>query len=181
MTRLQERLVHKLAFRQSKREKGETLVDLATNLRRLAARVYPGKDPLFIEDEIVNQFISALDSRELRIRVSQTNPSGLDDAISTALRLEGLHGIESKHRDARINMADIVQSEMTTAGVDTVRARYDGTIPGWAKHYLERQQGGNFQNMTPPAPSNQENTSQPNEPKYISSARWGVQYFSSVR
>ena len=139
MTPPQERVVHKLAFRQRKREKGETLVDLATNLRRLSARAYPGKDPLFIEDEIVDQFISALDSRELRIGVSQTSPLSLDEALSTALRLESLHAIESKHRDARINMADIVDNEMTTAGVNTVGARYDDTIPGWAKHYFEQQ------------------------------------------
>ena len=121
MTPLQERVVHKLAFRQRKREKGETLVDLATNLRRLSARAYPGKDPLFIEDEIVDQFISALDSRELRIGVSQTSPSSLAQALSTALRLESLHAFESKHRDARINMAaDIVDNEMTTSVVNTV-------------------------------------------------------------
>ena len=38
----QERLVNKLAFRQRRRTKGESLVDIATNLRQMAARAYPG-------------------------------------------------------------------------------------------------------------------------------------------
>ena len=74
MTPPQERVIHKLAFRQRKREKGEKLVDLATNLRRLATKAYPGKDFSFIEDEIVDQFISALDHKDLRLGVSQTSP-----------------------------------------------------------------------------------------------------------
>ena len=47
------------AFRQRKRQKGENLVDLVTNLRKLAARAYPEKDQSFVEEEVLEQFISA--------------------------------------------------------------------------------------------------------------------------
>ena len=59
----QERLVNKLAFRQRRRIKGESLVDLATNLRQMAAHAYPGKTSVFLEEEILDQFITALHAR----------------------------------------------------------------------------------------------------------------------
>lgn len=54
MTPPQERVAYKLAFRQRKRQKGENRVDLVTNLRKLAARAYPGKDSSFVEDEVLD-------------------------------------------------------------------------------------------------------------------------------
>ena len=46
----QEILVNKLAFCQRRRIKGESLVDLATNLRQMVARAYPGKTSVFLEE-----------------------------------------------------------------------------------------------------------------------------------
>ena len=36
----QERMIHKITFRQRRREKGESLVDLATHLSEMATRAY---------------------------------------------------------------------------------------------------------------------------------------------
>ena len=46
------------------------MYDLATHLTEIAARAYPGKDAIFVEDEIADQFTAALKSRELSIAVS---------------------------------------------------------------------------------------------------------------
>lgn len=140
----QERMIHKMAFRQRRREKGESLVDLATNLRQLAARAYPGKDATFVEDEILDQFIAALDNREIRLAVSQTSPTSLEEVLSTALRLESLFAVEKRQKQQEINMAEItaksdnsVDVHEPTAGVNTVGD--DSQPPQWAKSYFEQQ------------------------------------------
>ena len=133
----QERLVNKLAFRQRRRIKGESLVDLATNLRQMAARAYPGKTSVFLEEEILDQFITALDTRELRMGVSQASPTSLEEGLTTALRLESLLIVEKRQRSQEVNMADLVDLEKSTAEVNTVGA--DTNPPTWAKRYFEQQ------------------------------------------
>ena len=106
----QGRMAHKLAFRQRKREKGESLIDLVTNLRKLAHRAHPGKDTVFVEEEILDQFIAALDCRELRMGVSQTKPKNVGKALTTALRLESLFSVEKKQQNCTANMAEQQQN-----------------------------------------------------------------------
>lgn len=137
----QERIIHKMTFRQRRREKGESLVDLATDLRQMAARAYPGKDTSFVEDEILDQFIAALENREVRIAVSQSSPTSLEEALSTALRLESLHKVERQERQQKaqeVNMAANVDLQKPTADVNTVGD--DIKPPAWAERYFRRQE-----------------------------------------
>ena len=79
----QERLVNRPAFRQRRRIKEESLVDLATNLRQMVAHDYPCKNFVSLEEEILDQFITALDTREKRMGVSQSSPTSLDEGLTT--------------------------------------------------------------------------------------------------
>ena len=102
----QQRKIHKLTFNARKRKHGENIVDLATDLRQLVPLAYQNKDKSLVEEELVEQFIRALDSKELRIGVSQSDPKSLDEAVKLALRLESIHLAEMKNNNtAKINMA----------------------------------------------------------------------------
>jgi chorismate mutase len=117
---LQSRIQPDQQIQARKRKHGENIVDLATDLRQLAS-AYQNKDKSLVEEELVEQFIRALDSKELRIRASQSNPKSLDEAVKLALRLESIHLAEMKNNNtAKINMAG---DERDTAGFNTAGAR----------------------------------------------------------
>ena len=71
--------------------RAEGIVDLATNLRQLAALAYQNTENSRVEEEIVEQFIRALDTKELRVNMNQSDPKTLDEAVNVALRLESIH------------------------------------------------------------------------------------------
>ena len=57
-------------------------MDLATNLRQLAALAYQNTENSRVEEEIVEQFIRALDTKELRVSMNQSDPKTLDEAVN---------------------------------------------------------------------------------------------------
>ena len=77
----QQRKVHKLSFSARRRKNGEEIVDLATDLRQLAALAYQHTENSLVE-ELVDQSIRALDTKELGVGVSQNDPKTLDEAVN---------------------------------------------------------------------------------------------------
>ena len=144
----QQRAIHKLAFRNRQRNKNESLVDLATDLRRLAARAFPNQELATMEEELIEQFVSALNSRELRLGISQTSPETLDTALQTALKLETLFAVENSkkisEKDTEVNMAYHAWTNQTTplehAQINTAGSK-DEKLPQWAKEMLEKANG----------------------------------------
>ena len=92
----QQKKIHKLTFNARRRKSGENIVDLATDLRQLAALAYQSKDASLIEEELVDQFIRALDTKELCVGVSQPDQKTLDEAVNLSLRLESIHLTEKE-------------------------------------------------------------------------------------
>jgi len=74
-------------LRNRRRKHGESLDSLCTDVRRLLIMGYPG--PRFTAHEAIarDSFIGALDS-ELAQKVRERDPSTLDEAMHTAVRLE---------------------------------------------------------------------------------------------
>ena len=101
------------------RKHGENIVDLATDLRQLPALSYQNKDKSLVQEELIEQFICALDSKELRIGVSQSDPKSLDELVKLTLRLESIHFAEMKNT-VKINMAG---DERDTAGLNMAGVR----------------------------------------------------------
>lgn len=132
----QQRKIHKLTFNSRRRLKGETIIDLATNLRQLAVLAYSEKDSRFVEEEMVDQFIKALDTRELRVGVSQADPKTLDDAVKLALKLESIHLTETQQNPSKINMASPDTADSCMAGSSFKDA---DSAPKWAQKFLENQ------------------------------------------
>ena len=83
----EQRRIHKLNFNTRRRSKGENIVDFAASLRQLAQCQYGEQVSGFVEEDMIDQFIKALDTRELRVAVSQAGVKTLDEA-KIAIKLE---------------------------------------------------------------------------------------------
>ena len=75
-----------------RRGPGESLQTLYTDICRLMALAYPG--PTSTLSDIVGRdaFLDALNNNKLRIRILETEPATLEDALRTAMRLEAYEG-----------------------------------------------------------------------------------------
>ena len=111
----QQKKIHKLTFNARRRKSGENIVDLATDLRQLAASAYQSKDASLIEED---QFIRALDTKELRVGVSQPDPKTLDEAVKLALRLESIHLTEKESETANATKINMAEKQAETAGLN---------------------------------------------------------------
>ena len=73
----------------------------------MAARAYSGKTSVFLDEEILDQFITELDTRELQVGVSKASLTSLEEGLTTALRLQCLLIVEKRQRSQEVNMADL--------------------------------------------------------------------------
>ena len=90
--------------------RAEGIVDLATNLRQLAALAYQNTENSR-EEEIVEQFIRALDTKELRVSMNQSDPKTLDEAVNVSLKLESIH-LAVIQNNSKINMAEMLENHI---------------------------------------------------------------------
>ena len=72
------------------RRKGETLPELASNIRRLVVKAYPDVSVEFRDELGRDYFLDALDSPDIRIQVRRLKPKTLSAAVSLATEEEAL-------------------------------------------------------------------------------------------
>ena len=93
--------LHKAEFRARHREREEKLPDLASSLRRLVSRAYPEAVPDLQDSLAKDQFIDALEDREIRMKLRESGPKTLDEAVSRALQIEAMYEAESRRGKGR--------------------------------------------------------------------------------
>ena len=91
-------------FNSRRRSKGENIVNFAASLRQLAQLAYGKRDSGFVEKEIIDQSIKALDTQELRVGVSQADAKMLDEAVKIAIKLESIHLAEVQENSTKVNI-----------------------------------------------------------------------------
>src|SRR5664279_2061717 len=94
---LQERFATEL--RSRRRRHGETLAELHADIKRLMALAYPDAAQSQLGLVIArDHFISALNDRELELKVRDRDPSDLETAFRAAIRIEThLKAYEAEH------------------------------------------------------------------------------------
>ena len=98
----QERVeLHKAEFRARRREKDEKLSDLSSSLRSLARKAYPEAAEELQDSLAKDQFIDALEDREIRLKLRESGPKTLDEAVSRALQIEAMYEAESRRGKGR--------------------------------------------------------------------------------
>ena len=91
----------KRALRARRRERNEKLPDLASSLRRLVGKAYPEAIPDLQDSLAKDQFIDALEGREIRMKIRESGPKMLDEAVSRALQIEAMYEAESRRTKGR--------------------------------------------------------------------------------
>jgi len=70
------------------RSKGESLRELAQDIRRLMAMAYPGEKSSLSEYIARNSFLTALGDAELELKIREREPKDLDEAVGISQRME---------------------------------------------------------------------------------------------
>ena len=73
-----------------RRKKGETLTDLAQDVRKLMVLAYPGSQDRTTEVLARDSFLEALEDPELIVQVQAQNPPNLNSALRVAQRMEAV-------------------------------------------------------------------------------------------
>ncbi|VDI23601.1 Hypothetical predicted protein [Mytilus galloprovincialis] len=85
--------LYRVQFKERRQKASESLPELGQSIRRLSNLAYPTA-PL-------DQFIDALVDSEMRLRIKQSRPKGLNDAVRLAVELEAYNKAENKVREGR--------------------------------------------------------------------------------
>ena len=81
-------------LRARTRRKGESLQQLASDIRRLVLRAYPNVSAKFREEVGRDQFVEAIDLPDVRVQVRRAKPTTLGKALTLALEEEAFIQLE---------------------------------------------------------------------------------------
>ena len=70
------------------RGKNESLSELAQSVKKLTRQAYPTADPQIIDLLSLDQFIDALHDPDMKFRIRESRPKNINEAETTAIRLE---------------------------------------------------------------------------------------------
>ncbi|CAG2191826.1 unnamed protein product [Mytilus edulis] len=105
--------LYRVQFKESRQKVNDTLPGLGQSVRRLSNLAYPTA-PLELRDTLAKeQFIDALVDSEMRLRIKQSRPKGLNDAIRLAVELEAYNTAESKTLNSMGHLRQTTSDERT--------------------------------------------------------------------
>jgi len=82
--------VFKLELKSRRRKPGQDIQSLAHEVEKLVIQAYPRAPSDIHETLSIDSFIDALADPPLQCRLREREPSSLNEALSTALRLEAI-------------------------------------------------------------------------------------------
>ena len=121
--------LYRVQFKERRQRASETLPELGQSVRRLSNLAYPTA-PLDVRETLAKeQFIDALVDSDIRLRIKQSRPKSLNDAVRLAVELEAYNKAESKTREgkgylrqAAIDMANEVSApKPSDSSMDSMR------------------------------------------------------------
>ena len=81
-------------FKSRRQRPTEALSEYCEAIRRIARQAYPAVQRDVQDMLAKDQFLSGIDSREIRVEVRKLNPISLDAALQCALQIEAVHNAE---------------------------------------------------------------------------------------
>ena len=110
--------VHKAELLSRRRKNGESLAELGQSIRTLVTYAYPKLTGDAKEELIIEKFLDALPSSELRKNIYQSNPQKLNDAIECGLKVEAWNLVEDKkHGKTHLRMVGEEELQPETESV----------------------------------------------------------------
>lgn len=83
--------LNRMKLKNRLRQRDEGLTELAEDVEKLIRLAYPDADPAMVELLGIDHFIDALHDEEIRLKLRQSSPKTLREAVQTALELESFH------------------------------------------------------------------------------------------
>ena len=93
--------LYRVQLRERRQTSSETLSALGQDIRRLTNLAYPTAPCDVRETLAKEQFVDALHSSDIRLRVKQARPSDLNDAVRHAVELEAYNRTERKKQEGQ--------------------------------------------------------------------------------
>ncbi|CAG2212114.1 unnamed protein product [Mytilus edulis] len=107
--------LYRVQFKERRQKASETLPELGQSVRRLSNLAYPTA-PLELRDTLAKeQFLDALVDSEMRLRIKQSRPKGLNDTIRLAVELEAYNKAESRTMKSMGHLRQTTSDERTEA------------------------------------------------------------------
>ena len=104
--------LYRVQLRERRQTASETLSALGQDIRRLTNLAYPTA-PNDVRDTLAKeQFIDALHSSDMRLRVKQARPSDLNDAVRHAVELEAYNRAERRKQEGQGYLCSTNTKEM---------------------------------------------------------------------
>ncbi|CAG2228626.1 unnamed protein product [Mytilus edulis] len=123
--------LYRVQFKECRQKASETLPGLGQSVRRLSNLAYPTA-PLELRDTLAKeQFIDALVDSEMRLRIKQSRPKGLNDAIRLAVELEAYNTAESKTLNSMGHLRHTTSDKRTETPNSPVTAVSIGQMTTW--------------------------------------------------
>ena len=93
--------LYRVQLRERRQKAAETLSELGQDIRRLTNLAYPTAPQDLRETLAKEQFLDALVSSDMRLRIKQARPVDLNDAVRHAVELEAFNRAERKHNEGQ--------------------------------------------------------------------------------
>ena len=90
---------------------GENVAEFGTRILRLTTLSYPKANPSLIKSLAMGFFIDAISDAEMRLKIQQTRPKDLNEAVKVAVELEAFDRAERQRRGQKYARQTDVQTE----------------------------------------------------------------------
>ncbi len=88
-------MAYKAQFWTWRRQRSEDIPAYVDALQKLAEMAWPLLDPLARDEMVADQFLTEMDSHELRVQVTATGVRRIEDLMRIARSLEAVEGKEA--------------------------------------------------------------------------------------
>ena len=116
--------LYRVQLKERRQKAAETLSELGQAIRRLTNLAYPTAPGEVRETLAKDHFIDALIDSDIRIRIKQSRPANLNEAISLAVELEAYDRVERRERELKGHLRSATVEEQPEAV---------GRMEGWMK------------------------------------------------
>lgn len=93
--------LYRVQFRERKQMASETLPEMGQAIRRLSNLAYPTAPREVRETLAKDQFVDGLFDADMRLKIKQSRPANLDEAVRLAVELEAFNKAENSNRLSR--------------------------------------------------------------------------------
>lgn len=121
--------LYRVQLKERRQKPTETLSELGQTIRRLTNLAYPTAPGEVRETLAKDQFIDALIDSEIRIRIKQSRPAYLNEAISLAVELEAYNRVEKRDRELKGHLRAAFVEEQP----ETYDKSNNGQLANWMK------------------------------------------------